>query len=324
MADDPTKYGVAISFLAADEKIAEALYSQLPGLNVFFFPRKQEELIGTDGLESMRQPFIDATVVVVLFRAPWGNTRWTGIEKIAITDRCLQQQFRPLVFVQLEKGSKLPSWLPETHVRCVFEDYGIEQLAGAIKLRVQELGGVIKKETAIDHARRVALQSEYYSDRTNLLRDHRWIQSVHASIQNELTALQLSVDEVNLKHSLGIQIAIRDRTCVMRYKYVSLLVIWQQPIFNRIDDEHGECNLLLREYTGLTFLQGEGYMPVATPSLLREHKLRPDVTQARELMWIDRSSAKGIGIDGIANHIMMIFLDFISRVDRDEVPKPEW
>ena len=60
MADDPTKYGVAISFLAADEKIAEALYSQLPGLNVFFFPRKQEELIGTDGLESMRQPFIDA------------------------------------------------------------------------------------------------------------------------------------------------------------------------------------------------------------------------------------------------------------------------
>jgi hypothetical protein len=66
MADKP-KYDVAISFLAADEPTARALADQLgsSGLSVFFFPRNQEELAGTDGMESMREPFLSARVAVV-------------------------------------------------------------------------------------------------------------------------------------------------------------------------------------------------------------------------------------------------------------------
>ena len=39
-------YDVAISFLVADEAIAAAVRDGLSGLNVFFYPHKQEELIG--------------------------------------------------------------------------------------------------------------------------------------------------------------------------------------------------------------------------------------------------------------------------------------
>jgi hypothetical protein len=78
VAGEP-KYDAAISFLAADEKVASAIYSALSGLNVFFYPRNQEELIGTNGLESMRQPFLDARVVVVFYREPRGETPWTGV-----------------------------------------------------------------------------------------------------------------------------------------------------------------------------------------------------------------------------------------------------
>jgi hypothetical protein len=54
---DNPKYDVAISFLAKDEPIAGALHDELAkSLDVFFFPRNQEELAGTDGLESMRAP----------------------------------------------------------------------------------------------------------------------------------------------------------------------------------------------------------------------------------------------------------------------------
>jgi hypothetical protein len=83
-------FDVAISFLARDERIAAELHSKLAnGLNVFFFPRNQEELAGSNGLESMREPFLNARVVVVLFRAPWGETPWTRVEQTAITDRAL-------------------------------------------------------------------------------------------------------------------------------------------------------------------------------------------------------------------------------------------
>ena len=125
-----TKYDVAISFLASDEPIAKDLYSRLEGLNVFFFPRNQEELAGTDGLESMRSPFINSRVAVVLLRDRWGNTPWTGVEAQAIEDQCLQTQYRGLLFVQLEKTARHPKWLPQTHVRFNMSDFGMERSLG--------------------------------------------------------------------------------------------------------------------------------------------------------------------------------------------------
>jgi hypothetical protein len=60
--------------LARDEVVAAELTDLIGGrLNVFFFPNKQEELAGTDGLVSMREPFLQARVVVVLYREPWGH-----------------------------------------------------------------------------------------------------------------------------------------------------------------------------------------------------------------------------------------------------------
>jgi len=37
-------------------------------------------------LKSMRTPFLEARVVVVLYRHPWGETPWTRVEQTAITD----------------------------------------------------------------------------------------------------------------------------------------------------------------------------------------------------------------------------------------------
>jgi hypothetical protein len=120
----PPQYDVAISFLAADERLVAPIADRLgERQSVFFFPRKQEELAGTNGLESMRVPFMDARVVVVFFRRPWGETPWTRVEQMAITDRCLKQGWQSLLFVQLDSSSPLPNWLPETHIRFSWAAY---------------------------------------------------------------------------------------------------------------------------------------------------------------------------------------------------------
>lgn len=70
MALQNPKYDVAVSFLAADESIAAELNRQLSEtLSVFFFPKRQAELAGTDGMESMRRPFYeDSRLMFLLFR----------------------------------------------------------------------------------------------------------------------------------------------------------------------------------------------------------------------------------------------------------------
>ena len=78
------------------------------GLSVFFFPRNQEELAGTDGMESMREPFLSARTVVVLYREQWGKTPWTRVEETAIKERCLNHGWSSLMFVSLESTDVLP------------------------------------------------------------------------------------------------------------------------------------------------------------------------------------------------------------------------
>lgn len=80
------KYDIAISFLQQDISLASALHEKLrEGFNVFFFPRNQEQLAGTDGLVSMREPFLrQSRLNVVLYRPRWGKTPWTGVEAAAI------------------------------------------------------------------------------------------------------------------------------------------------------------------------------------------------------------------------------------------------
>ena len=75
MADE-FKYDVALSVLVQDISLATALSDELrETLKVFFFPRNQEELAGTDRLESIRRLFLkEFRLNVVVFRSPKSRT----------------------------------------------------------------------------------------------------------------------------------------------------------------------------------------------------------------------------------------------------------
>ena len=159
-------YDVAISFLRRDEPLALELESKLSAnLKVFVYSKKQDQSAGTDGMESFREVFrSESRLNVVLFRTGWGETRFTRVELAAIKDRCFAEGWDGL-FVMLESGQQPPPWLPEMNIRLDYSLYGLDQLIGAIKTRVQKLGGLLHKEDAVTRARRAEAESA--------ARDHR-------------------------------------------------------------------------------------------------------------------------------------------------------
>ena len=321
--DEPA-YDVAISFLVADEKTASAIKSRLGGLNVFFYPHNQEDLIGSNGLESMRAPFLSARVNVVLYRERYGKTPWTGVELAAIQDSCLKTGFRSLLFVQLEKRDGKPEWLPDTHIRCVLGDFTIDQLVGAIKSKAQERGGTFQRPDAMAEAKRVKAEADYHQDRERLMRDRQWIEgAIYNSIVTTFAHVENLVAQVNKEH--GFQIAMgstRYQSCVMRAGYVSLVIGWRQPIFNSVlSDVHGACYLHVSEFSGAVPIPGRQEMMWLQPTLLKEHRFEPDVSETRELVWVEGKNVQ-IAPSELSDRIMIILLDLIGRMNAGKVPKP--
>lgn len=323
MPDKP-KLDVAISFCVKNEAIARELNAKLEGrLETFFFPRNQEDLAGTDGLESMRTPFIDARIVVVIFDAPWGETPWTRVEETAIKDRCLDQGWAGLVFVQLNKTSTLPKWLPNTHVRFSLEDYPIDQLAGAIKARVQGQGGELKKLNAVSLAKQVRSEQEYFADRDRLVRDADFIHNVvHVNVRSVMQEVVGIVEELN-QDDFSIEARAKDRQVIMRHQWVSVGVGWVQPIANLvIDDSYGPCHLRVAEFSGQLALPDENAWYRTQPQQLKEHKFKVSISRTRDLVWKESGKSDLVQPDKLADRIVQIFLDLISRMNNGKVRQP--
>ena len=320
-------YDVAISFLATDEPIAGDLYNRLESLNVFFFPRNQEDLAGTDGLESMRAPFLNSRVTVVLYKDRWGNTPWTGVEAQAIKDHCLQTQFKGLMFVQLEKSAGYPDWVPATHVRFNMADFGMEQLVGAIKMRVVESGGRIAPLDPVSKAKRVKAEGQYLADRESLMRDGRWIaDTVRRTVRSALARVVEIVQEVNAETGYQIKAGTNDGTlCVLRSDWLSMTIIWRQSIANSLFDEHGQdCGLLVSEFSGGIALPNEPVGFAFKPTRLRDHKFKPDVSQTREFVFKEPGKPGFIRPDELPDRIAGIFLDMLARAARGEIERPSF
>lgn len=315
---DEAKLDVAISFLAKDETLARELNARLDGaLNVFFFPRNQETLAGTDGLETMREPFLSSRVAVVIFNSEWGATPWTRVEETAIKERCLEAGWDGLMFVQVDKSTALPKWLPSTHVRFSLEDYGIDQLAGAIKSQVQRLGGKIQKPDALSRGRQVKAEQDFLRDRDAMMRDTSWITgAVHPAIRQTMQDVAGLIAQLNSESQFAIEVGVFDRQGTMRSNNVSLGMGWKQPIANLLADYDGnECYLRVAEFHGNLALPGERVWWVEQPRKLKEHKFKVDVSAARGLVWKEVGKNEVIEPDKLADRLVHIFLNLLSRAN---------
>jgi len=312
-SDKIPAHDVAISFLSADEAIAANLKNLLAGLNVFFFPSKQEELAGTDGLESMREPFLRARVAVVFYREGWGKTKWTRIEETAIKERCLESGWQSLTFVVLDRNSQLPKWLPTTHVRFNLEDYGIDQLAGAIKARVQEQGGTIRKLSAMDHAAQVHRKAELDQLQNTLFHDARWItETVHPLVESVMNQISDTATQIRTKTGMDIVGLAKRQRCILRSRQVSINVGWRQTYTNVLDEKTG---IISAEFNCPMFYPEERMMQFYEPTELRRLHYILALSESQDLRWIEiNQRSLQLTSPELADQIVKQFVGLLDRV----------
>ncbi len=330
MPIDSPKYDVAISFLMRDEPTAAALYRDLSqALNVFFFPRKQEDLAGPDGMESMRKPFLeDSRVMVVLYREQWGKTRWTAIEEAAIKEACFNGEWKRLFFVALDHISELPKWLPEYHVRYNWDDFGVDQAVGAIKARVLENGGQPSVLTPLKRAELLEADNQYRMDRS-AMNTQQGMAKILESLKEIFNEIERQCDIVNAQGHVQIRYETdfternAFRSCILTDGRAGMIVIWQQQYTNLLDNS----GLYVREYNGGLIFNSElgRRMHLVPPDQIAETAYAPELSRAREYGWKqDGKSTEFISSSAFATKCVLQFIDLVERFASGQVTRRHW
>jgi hypothetical protein len=314
MPIDNPKYDVALSFLSKDSHTAAALNDKLSeGLNVFFFPRRQEELAGTEGLESMREPFYDnSRVNVVLYRGGWGETPWTRVEETAIKDACLKFGWQRLFFLVLDQ-SALPVWVPHTHVWFNYAEYGLEQAVGAIKARVQEMGGKSVRLTPAKRAETLKAEEQYLRDKRGM-NSEEGLNKIVAAVRRLFDEIERQCKDLNLRCESVFSERSTAQTCVITNDAVTVTVVWNQPYANILDG----TGLVVREFKGRLILPSErNRYYLDQPRKDREVVYAPDLSLARDYGWKQEEKAEFLSSEALAEKCVISLLDLSSRAMND-------
>jgi|SRR6267142_703162 len=321
------KYDVAISFLSKDEAIAAGIYQKLTaGLQVFFFLRNGEDLAGTDGLESMRRIFLDdSRLMVVLYQEPWGKTAWTRVEETAIKEACLEHGWQRLLFIVLNQASSIPVWLPQNHIRLNYPDCGLEQIIGAIKLRVQDNGGQCLPLTAMKRAEIFKAEELFRRDKSRM-NSAEGIEAILNSVGELFRHIENRCTEINAQRFLHIRCSadFRERNatqiCCMTDGRVGMVVAWSQPYSNVLDNS----SLRVSEYKGGLILPNEmgQRMYLAQPEKLQETEYLPDLSLAREYGWRHDTATEFFSAYALAEECVIHFVDLVNRCARGELEDP--
>jgi hypothetical protein len=308
------RYDAAISFLVQDISIATALYEQLSGsLKVFFFPRNQEELAGTDGLESMRIPFFEESRInVVVYRERWGNTPWTGVEAAAIRDSCLNCEFRNVFFFMVEPKDRKPKWLPDTPVRFNYGEFTLEQAVGAIKARIQERGGHFEPPTPLKKAEQLKGEQKYQSAKSRM-NSEEGINQIRAEVTALIRRIESQIGELKANGHPEIECeAHPNEHIILRHQKVGMIIRWRQRFTNSL--EHS--GLDVEEYSSKLLFNRElrSYMYSQPPTVIKTLQFEPELSRAFAYGWKPvNKTTEYVSTERLADLCLIQFIDLIER-----------
>lgn len=283
MLENP-KYDVALSFLQKDVNTAAALAAKLQnGLDVFFYPDRQEEQGGTDGMATMRTVYSeDCHLAVILHREGWGKTKWTQVEETAIKEFCFSGEWSRL-FVLMLDDTKPPVWIGPTHIAYKLDQFGIDGAVGAIKARIIDNKGTIKPMTPLRAAEIRKAEQEYQQAKLQAVSvtGEQGVRRLIAELMQELAA-QCDGITTNGSMQIGHGEHKSDWSYVMTDGYVSVCVYWN---WERTTTELG--NLRVVEYDKKMRLPADPQIFVhANPAReLGSKNYKPNLSYARELGW---------------------------------------
>lgn len=321
MPDDAPTYDVAISFLHEDLAAAERIRDELgDSLDVFVYSKKQEDIAGTDGLETFRDVFRrQARLVVILLRDRWGSTPWTRVEMEAITDRFLAEgpQF---LFVVTMADCAPPPWLPEKLIRFGLKEFGLAQAVGAIRARAIDRGSELRKASPAFLAERAQRRAEFGERRRALLRNDRGLREAAAEAERLMTLIRERTAEAQAT-APGLQIVFGSNAtrAVARIPSVSVECSYRNNVTNVLED----ARLYLIDFRGQVLHPGEsGYYRIE-PKQLDTIEFCPDLTQEMGWCWRDNADAI-LASERIADLFIEHFFRLVDKQSSDKLPRLDW
>src|SRR6267154_411121 len=201
------KYDVAFSFLQQDEPLAMELNDRLQDrVKTFIYSEQQKEIAGKDGEEGFNKVFgEEARIVVVLYRAGWGESRWTRIEQTAIRNRGHEHGYRFAKFIPLDEPPTVPKWLPATQIWIGLKRHGLDGAAAVIEARVQDVGGTIHEETIEERAKRLERNIQF-RDRREKFQWDRGVQAARIEVEKLKQPLESKAATVKKSSSIDLNV----------------------------------------------------------------------------------------------------------------------
>jgi hypothetical protein len=179
------KYDVAISFLARDENLATELHERLaPQFSVFTYPRRQEEVVGTDGYTRFSEIFSrEAGVVLILHREQWGRTAFTSVEEEAIKYRHFSgtHSWEFLLLAKLDESAP-PQWIPPYRIYHQMPGGSVETLVAVIANKAVEKGAAPQPLSAVGLAAQIAGERARAEADSRYLASREGLEAVRAAV----------------------------------------------------------------------------------------------------------------------------------------------
>lgn len=192
----------------------------------------------------------------MLFSGKWGKTKWTAKEEKAIKDRVVDTNWKFLIIVKLYKKVETPDWYPSSEQWVDYEDYGIIGVARVIENKVRELGGIVKNESIIEKAERIAKEKENLRNiRAELEKEHVGIQMANDEKINLFNICKERINSLSVRAKrfyFIIKIIDSDYIQVIAHPFVINIHWWQESsIF--LEGSHLDIQLKKKVKRGLMF-----------------------------------------------------------------------
>jgi hypothetical protein len=231
------RYDVAFSFLAEDEALATQLSDLLQDrLKIFLYSRRQGEIAGTDGEKTFNAVFGEqARLVVVLYRSRWGQTPWTRIEETAIRNRAFENGYDFVKFIPLDDNPSVPKWLPRAQIWLGLRRWGVAGTASVIEARVEELGGEVNEESALERASRFERSRRFKQQRQQFLKSESGVKAANTEFEKLTSVVEGLTKAIVESTSVVLKMKKERQQFVILGLRMGLSVEWRYRFLNTLD-----------------------------------------------------------------------------------------
>jgi hypothetical protein len=302
------KYDVAFSFLAPDEPLATRLSDQLAGrVEVFLYSRRQEEIAGTDGEVLFNRVFgEESRIVVVLYRAGWGQTPFTRFEETAIRNRGYKHGYDFALFIPLDSPPTVPEWLPKNRMWIGLERWGEATAAAIIEARVQEAGGEPRQESAAESAGRLARELASARRRETFLESEAGVQAAEREARRLIEMIE-TVAQAETGLAFEFERDNHRVQCLLYCEGFQVSVAWSNRMINRLHD----ARLYVKLWSGRASLRPAFY--IKEPQELTTIPLRFDLFPDDDGPCWRRSHDEAYSTQDCADFIIRLLIDRVRR-----------